>query len=258
MKILLISDTHRRIDPINELAAATGTDCCFHLGDICTYTEDSVSRFSADMLYKQLKHTSLLSPEQLSAIDRENAESMRSLAIKYRTYGNFEEYLTGKKRFEIPIYAVPGNNDDAEVIAWLEKHSISNLTFLNEAKQLEWEGFLICGIGGDIADRAPETGVGCISTRAQIADLERKITASPGRKILLTHVPPYECEPLMRLVEMIKPALVLCGHTHHWDDRMAGNCRILTLPRIGRGYALLDLNRNDWNCQIYKIEGEKV
>lgn len=258
MKILLISDTHRWIDPVNELAAATGADCCFHLGDICTYTEDSVSRFSADMLYKQLKHTSLLSPEQLSAIDRENTESMRSLAIKYRTYGNFEEYLTGKKRFEIPIYAVPGNNDDAEVIAWLEKHSISNLTFLNEAKQLEWEGFLICGIGGDIAERAPEIGVGCISTGAQIADLERKIAAAPGRKILLTHVPPYECEPLMRLVETINPALVLCGHTHHWDDRMAGDCRILTLPRIGRGYALLDLNRNAWNCQIYKNEGERV
>ena len=136
MKILLISDTHRRIDPINELAAATGTDCCFHLGDICTYTEDSVSRFSADMLYKQLKHTSLLSPEQLSAIDRENAESMRSLAIKYRTYGNFEEYLTGKKRFEIPIYAVPGNNDDAEVIAWLDFPQRSKTTGMGRFSDL--------------------------------------------------------------------------------------------------------------------------
>ena len=49
MKILLISDTHRRIAPVNELAAATGADCCFHLGDLCTYTRDSVSRFSAEV-----------------------------------------------------------------------------------------------------------------------------------------------------------------------------------------------------------------
>ena len=181
-----------------------------------------------------------------------------SKAGKYRTYGNFEDYLAGKKRFEIPVYAVPGNNDDAAIISWVAQHPISNLTFLSEAKQLELEGFLICGIGGSIAERTPENGVVCISTGEQIAELVRKIAAAPGGKILLSHVPPYECEPLMRLVETIKPTLVLCGHTHHWDDRMAGDCRILTLPRVDRGYALLDLNRNDWNYQIYKIKGEKI
>lgn len=259
MKILLISDTHRQIDPVNNLAASTGVDCCFHMGDFCAYTRDSVGRFSTDMLYKQLKHTPQLSPAQLAIIDREDVESMRLLAMKYHTYGNFEEYLSGKKRFNIPVYAVPGNNDDAAIIARLEKHSISNLTFLNETKQLERERFLICGIGGAIAERVPISRVGYVSTGAQISKLVEKMMTTPiKRKILLTHVPPYECEPLMRLVEAIKPVLVLCGHTHHWDDRMAGNCRILTLPCFDRGHAILELNKDDWNCQTYKVEREKI
>lgn len=259
MQILLISDTHGKLDVINGLAAETGASCCFHMGDFCTYTRESVSCFSADMLYKQLRHTPQLFSEQLAAIDREDAETMGALALKYHTYGNFEEYLSGEKRFSIPIYAVPGNNDDVAVIARLEKHPISNLTFLNEAKQLEWEGFLIFGIGGAIAERAPISGVGCVSTGVQISKLANKMmTTSLKRKILLTHVPPYESEPLMQLVKTIKPALVLCGHTHHWDDRMAGDCRILTLPRADRGHATLELSRNEWNCKIYKAEGEKA
>ena len=257
MKILLISDTHRRIAPVNELAAAIGADCCFHLGDLCTYTRDSVSRFSADMLYKQLKHTPQLSPEQLASIDREHVEAMRPLAIKYRTYGKFEDYLSGKKHLDIPVYAVPGNNDDAEVLTRLEAHPVANLTFLNAERQIKLEDFLICGIGGDIAEHASKTGVGCISTWAQLAELERKIAEVPRKKILLTHVPPYECEPLMQLVETIKPVLALCGHTHHWDDRMAGRCRILTLPRVDRGYAELTLNGKNWDCRIHQTEGDK-
>lgn len=252
MKILLVSDTHGRTDAVNGLAAATGADCCFHLGDLCAYTRSSVSQFSADMLYKQLRHAPQLSPEQLAAIDREDAEAMRSLALEYHTYGNFEDYLSGNKRFDIPVYAVCGNNDDAVIIAQLEKRPISNLTFLNEAKQLEWAGFLIVGIGGDIAERPPKTGVGCISTEVQIAELERKTAAATGKKILLTHVPPYDCERLMQLVETIKPVLVLCGHTHHWDDRMAGNSRILTLPRIDRGYAVLELSGDRWDIKIHR------
>ena len=149
MKILLISDTHGKLDPINELAVKTGADCCFHMGDFCIYARESVSRFSADMLYKQLHHAPV-PPDQLASIDRSDASSMRPLAMKYQTFGNFGDYLSGDKYFKVPVYAVPGNNEDAETIALLEKHPIRNLTFLNEKKQTELEDFLICGIGGNI------------------------------------------------------------------------------------------------------------
>ena len=250
MKILLVSDTHGKLDPINELAAETGADCCFHMGDFCIYTMESVSRFSADILNKQLHHAPV-PPAQLAAIDRSDASSMRLLAVKYQTFGNFNAYFSEEKHFKIPVYAVPGNNEDAETIARLEKHPVPNLTFLNEKKQITLEDFLICGIGGNIG---ASSAFGYVSTGQQIKELESRLlkeqTARP--KILLTHVPPYENELLMRLVKTVKPVLFFCGHTHNWDDRMAGDCRIVTLPRIDRGYALLALSGKTWQIQIHK------
>ncbi len=261
MRILLICDTHGKLDVINELAAATGADECFHLGDFCTYTVESVKRFSADMLYKQLRHVPQLPPERLAALDPDDAEAMRPLAFEYRTYGNFEEYYSGKKKFAIPVTAVSGNNDDAEVWAQLSSYRLENLEVLDEEVIIGMENFLICGIGGDIAESVPASGIGCVTTETQIAKLENWLDAIQdelevrGRKrILLTHIPPYENERLMRALERIKPVLCLCGHTHHWDDRTAGECRIITIPRPGRGYAVLELNKGHWDCQLYKTE----
>ena len=254
MKILLISDTHGKLDPVNELAAGTGADCCFHMGDFCIYTLESVSRFSADMLNKQLHHAPV-PPAQLAAVDPGDAGSMRLLAIKYQTFGNFNDYLSGEKHFKIPVYAVPGNNEDAETIAWLEKHPIPNLTFLNEKKTAALEDFLICGIGGSISsETVGSSRFGYVSTEQQVKELENRLLKTPisQPKILLSHVPPYECEPLMRLVETVKPVLFFCGHTHSWDDRMAGGCRIVTLPRIDRGYAMLELSGKDWKIQTHQ------
>lgn len=261
MKILLICDTHGKLDVINELAAATEAERCFHMGDFCTYTKESVKRFSADLLYKQLQHVPQLQPERLAVLNRNDTETMRLLVLKYRTYGNFDEYFSGKKKFSIPVEAVCGNNDDAEVWAQLGSHRLENLEILNEEQLLGMEDFLICGIGGGIAESAPVSSIGCISTEAQITKLENSLESLQDKheiidrkRILLTHIPPYENERLMLFLERIKPVLCLCGHTHHWDDRTVGKCRIITLPRPDRGYAVLELNKGHWNCQLYKNE----
>ena len=258
MKILLISDTHGRVDAVNLFAAEACVDACFHMGDFCVQTKESVRLFTTDMLLKQLEHASDLPQDILADLENMDAASLRSLVLKYRTYGNFEDYLSGGKRFAVPVCAIPGNNEDSELLSRVRKRPPENLSFLDETSLMEVAGFTICGLGGEIAD-GPVENTGCrfVSTSRQAAIMRENVLKKrdPGKPlILLTHVPPYESDVLARLVRDLDPVLALCGHTHHWDDRtLDSGCRILTLPSSVRGYAVLELCSGSWACQTHRI-----
>ena len=68
MKILLVSDTHGKLNEVNRLAAKTKADVCFHLGDLSLYTKESLKTLSADTLLKRLKHLPKVPPAVLSSI----------------------------------------------------------------------------------------------------------------------------------------------------------------------------------------------
>lgn len=263
MRILLVSDTHGKLDEVNRLATKTKADVCFHLGDLSLYTKESLKNLSADILLKRLKHLPKIPPEILSSIDdHTDPEKLRKLAKRYKAYGDFEEFYSGKKQLSIPVYAIPGNREDPEIYSALRKHKkqIENLIFLDENSQIEMEGFLVCGIGGEIGEP------GCYridnqfrSTIRQIDKLRDNVLkkhSSEKQRILLTHVPPYENERIGKLVRELKPVLSICGHIHHFDERSLDktNCNILTLPSIERGYAVLELNQQTWS---YRIQMEK-
>ena len=258
MKILLISDTHGRLDSINELAEKTGADCCFHLGDLCTYTRESVRYFTQDILYKQLKHSPLCPPETLEQFAGDT-EGLRKLAEQFRTYGSFEDYYAGNKHFNIPVYAVFGNNDDAALEKQLLKKPPRNLLFLNEKKQVFLENFMICGIGGGFYEFFEDgsTFQGCCFHPEQIEELQKNasLTDPETPRILLMHVPPSENELLIRLIRSIKPVLTLCGHTHHWGEAVIdGRFPVLNLTKSTAGYAVLELNGKNWNCRKYELK----
>ena len=255
---MLISDTHGRMDSVNVLAEKTGAEYCFHLGDLCTYTRESVDLFPADMLYKQLKHSPLCTGQELAAC-ADDPERLRQLVKKYRTYGNFEEYLSGARHFNIPVYAVTGNNDDAALEKQLLKKPPRNLLFLNEKKQVFLENFMICGIGGGFYEFFEDgsTFQGCCFHPEQIEELQKNasLTDPETPRILLMHVPPSENELLIRLIRSIKPVLTLCGHTHHWGEAVIdGRFPVLNLTKSTAGYAVLELNGKNWNCRKYELK----
>ena len=257
MKILLISDTHGRVNAVNQVVAETGADACFHMGDLCVYTKESVRRFSTDMLMKQVKHAPRIPSRILSEIGSLDTESLRALALEYRTYGGFEDYLSGEKRFAVPVYAIPGNNEDSELLSRVRRQPPENLTFLDECSLLEMAGFTICGLGGDVSDKDHnDSGCSFTSTAEQVAILRDNVLkkSDPEKPlILLTHVPPYDNTILAQLVRDLNPVLALCGHTHHWDERVFDSgCRMLTLPTNVRGYAVLELCNGRWTYQTYR------
>lgn len=258
MRILLISDTHGRMDSLNELAKKTGAEYCFHLGDLCTYTAETLRKFPAEMLYKQLKHSPRCSKEELTACCH-NPEKLRLLAKKYCTYGSFGEYLSGNKHFNIPVYAVFGNNDDAEMEKRLSDTPIPNLTFLNENTQVRLGNFLICGLGGGCdADTGNTMFKGCCFSSGQIEKLENFFNNAQDScpRILLTHIPPEDNPELVRLAQSAKPSLILCGHTHHWKESMLnGLYPVLTLPASTTGYAILELTSQNWKYEKIQLNG---
>ena len=252
MKILLISDTHDNLDCVNRLAARHDADACFHLGDLSAYTKESVQRFPVEMLLKQLQHSPHISEEEYASLKNSgDPAAMRELAIRYRTYGNFEDYLSGGKRFEVPVYAIPGNNEDPDVISEVFQHPPVNLHLLDDSVQIELESFVVYALGGAIGG---EDGFQYVATAARIEALRRNVTRKySGRNLIqLTHVPPYEAPELLRLAADLNPTLAFCGHTHHWDERVLDSgCRVMTIPKCARGHAVLELKRNQWDIRTF-------
>ena len=255
MRFIVISDTHGNLAPVTRLAKEDNADACLHLGDCCCVTRNSVSRFSQELLEKSLKHSQI--PRDLLA-EANDITTMRELAVRYRTYGDFEDYFSGSKSFSIPVYAVPGNNEDRQVVAQLREHPLPNLFFLDENNSLEIEGFCLYGIGGDIlSDSGTANEFGWCSCSRQVEKLQQRMTTgSCCPKIQLSHIPPYESEIVDRLTRTVKPVLALCGHTHHWDERTLGDsnwiCQGITLPKLRRGFAILELHNGKFNCKTYK------
>ncbi len=251
-KILLISDTHGRMDAINNLAETSGADCCFHLGDLCMYTKESVQRLPKDMLIKQLEHSPRINAKELASLDSKDIDSIRRMALEYQTYGNFENFLMGRKRFNIPVFAIPGNNEDPYVYAMESSHNIPNLTFLDNGLQVVLEQFLVCGIGGETQPQE----FGYETTQQQREELCQLIKSHHSElvRILLTHIPPYENEKILWLTNKLSPMLHFCGHTHHWDERLMCGCHVTTLPSSERGYAILELQGGNYNYTAYHIK----
>lgn len=267
MKILLVSDTHGKLNEVNRLAAKTKADACFHLGDLSIYTTESLKSLSAETLLKRLKHVPEIPSKVLSAIDEHtDLDTLRNLSRRYDACGDFEEFYSGKKKLNIPVYAIPGNHEDPNVYSALQKHKkhIENLTFLDENYQVEMEDFLVCGLGGEIGKTGYYDMDNQFRTTIRQVDKLRdnvlKNGASAKKRILLTHLPPYTNERLEKLVLELKPVLSICGHVHHFDERILDktNCITLTLPSVERGYAVLELNRQTWSYRIQMEKGELV
>ena len=247
MRILLISDTHGDVEIVNEVAVKAGVEACFHLGDFCCYTEESVLRFSRDMLEKQLVHSRRVPLGLEMDVGRMSVEALRELVYRYRTYGDFGEYMAGRKSFVVPVFAVGGNNDDPMVMQELGRHPIPNLTFLDAEHQVELGEYLVYGVEEGSSSWAGEAscedggvvGTSCLVRR--VRELGEK------KRIQLSHIPPYESAVPMDAMQALHPVLALCGHSHHWDEREikmkcgGGTIRVLTLPLVTKGYAILEL-----------------
>jgi predicted phosphodiesterase len=152
MRALLISDTHGKLDIINQLIDETNADIVIHAGDFGFYDESSYQHLSSRELLLLITHSPYRKEYLLDK--QTDKDTLIEIVKKYQLSGDFADYLNHKKQFNKPIYAVYGINEDVGVIKKLKANTIHNFHLLdedniysiNENNEL---AFRIFGLGGN-------------------------------------------------------------------------------------------------------------
>ncbi len=223
LRLLLLSDTHGQVGVINDLARKTGADAVLHAGDFGFYDEGSYDRLSDRELRLQVMHSDLPKEEndRLLALPADARPSALKAALPL---SEFPDYLAGRKRFDVPVYAVWGNHEDLDVVDRLFRGElqVENLHLLHHRQAFRIGPALVYGLGGNLLvgakllQRPLAGGSGRIwSTLSQYADLvetvERK-SEHPGPRILVSHVSPGK-EPFIEyLAARTRSDWTISGH----------------------------------------------
>ena len=150
MRFLLISDTHGKLEVINELAASAQADAVIHAGDFGFYDDGSYERLSDRELRLHITHTDLppLEKGRILALPR---DERTQAARENCPLSEFPSYITGERRFNVPVYAVWGNHEDKHVVDMVFNGDIQmdNLHVLTGRNVHRVGPALVYGLGGN-------------------------------------------------------------------------------------------------------------
>lgn len=224
MRALLLTDTHGDLDAIGTLASRTSADLVVHAGDFGFHDQGSPDRLSDREIRLRIVHSGLPGAEK-DRLVRLPAEDQRRIVRDQLPLSQLPHYLRGERRFEVPVYAVWGNHEDAWVIERFRDgtYRVENLHLLDERATCRAGPFHLFGLGGNvlvsrkIRQRPIAGGSGRVwSTLSQFAELIDTVRTA-GRadgevRVLVTHVSPGK-EPLVaRLAALIAPDFAVSGH----------------------------------------------
>lgn len=210
MRLLLISDTHGKLNIINELSAQTQADAVIHAGDFGFYDDESFERLSDRELRLHVTHSDLprAKKDNLLTLSRfDLIPQARELGL----LGEFQSYIDGKDSFQVPVYAVWGNHEDKEVVERLFSGDIvvANLQMLHSRQGYRIGPAYVYGLGGNLLPgskmmQRPFAGGGgkIWSTLSQYADLVQTVekeSAPGGPRLFVSHVSPGK-EPFVEII----------------------------------------------------------
>lgn len=222
-KILLISDTHGNLDRVNELASHTNADFVIHAGDFGFYDDESVKRLSPRELRLLITHSPYRN--QYDVDKQTDPKIFIEIVKKHRLLGDFPDYLSGEKHFNVPVYAILGNHEDHHVLKMLRQDlQIKNLNILDETSFYEFRNdqqfeFSLYGLGGNFLPNRklfdiPIAGRGgkVWSTLHQFGVLYNTVKHKGKPSIFVSHVSPGKEPLLTRMMIHFMPNLWLSGH----------------------------------------------
>ena len=223
-KILLISDTHGKLDLVNELALQTKADLVIHAGDFGFYDERSAYRLSHRELRLLITHSALRNDYTVNAETKR--DELIDIVKRHNLFGDFSDYISGSKKFIVPVYAVYGNHEDVQVLKKISDGThIPNLFMLDENNFYTFENsfneleFSLYGLGGNFLMSkklfdAPIAGrCGKVwSTLHQFGVLYKNVIHKEKPSIFVSHVSPGKEPLLTRLITNFMPTFWISGH----------------------------------------------
>lgn len=99
------------------MVALINADMVIHAGDFGFYDEQSICRLSPRELCLLVSHSPVW--RQCEVDKQTNRERLIEIVKENRLLGDFPDYLSGKKMFSVPVYAVWGNHEDVQVLRQL-------------------------------------------------------------------------------------------------------------------------------------------
>ncbi len=227
-RLIVVADTHCRFDVLeavieHETARGPGVVAVLHCGDIGLYDEGSLERLSTRESQLIRKHRNPI--EQCYP------------------------YLNGARAFDVPVYAIPGNHEDFELVKEIEsgRRTLPGLHLLLPGERVKLpvgeRVFEVMGLGRTL----PEDIHAKNRNRAKYIaddDVEGTLAAcrSGGPDILLLHQPPkiqlpgrseFGSTVVTRLLREIAPRLTVVGHMHFEYDTVVEGARV-----VGAGYGV--------------------
>ncbi len=222
-KILLISDTHGKLDTINEKISQTKVDFVIHAGDFGFYDEESLTQLSPRELRLLVSHSPFW--RQYSIDKQSKREELIDIVRKHQLLGDFPGYISGEKQFIAPIYSVWGNHEDVQILKNLRKDlKIHNLHLLDENHFYEFHHkdkleFSLYGLGGNflatnkLFDKPIAGNGGKVwSTLHQFGVLCNQVKNKNNPSIFVSHVSPGKEPLLTRLILHFMPNFWISGH----------------------------------------------
>jgi len=223
MKILLITDTHGHLDTINELARTTDCDAVLHAGDFGFYDENSADRLSDRELGLHIFHSDLSREEKGEARNWSRFEKAQFVQQRL-PLSDLPDYLAGRKKLEVPVYAVWGNHEDVAVVRRFHsgEYQIPNLHVLHERESVHLDRFHIFGLGGNVLlgsrffQRPISGGGGRVWSVAgqyvQLLETVRQNAIDGEKRIFVSHVSPGK-EPFISLIgAQTRTDFLVSGH----------------------------------------------
>ncbi len=216
--ILLISDTHGNINPINTLVEKVNADMVIHAGDFGFYDDKSLFRLSQRELKLLVTHSPYRAEYKVD--EHTDKELLREIVKKHRLHGTFQDYLTGDKVFSVPVYTVWGNHEDPELLKLMKKNGCpKNLFLLDSDNHYELDEMTLCGLGGNFLVskkllRQPIAGQAgkVFATLHEFGCLYLRIKESRKPRMFISHVSPGKEPLLTRLIMHFMPTFWVSGH----------------------------------------------
>ena len=222
-RILLVSDTHGKLSPINRLALENGCEAVIHAGDFGFSDDGSLGRLSDREVALHIWHSDL-NPERKKEILAQPLAEQMEFVRRLLPLSELPEFLRGEKRFGVPVYAVWGNHEDVEVIRRFRSgdYAVDQLHLLHENVSFHLGNIHVFGLGGNflVGKKLWQTPIAgsrgkVWSVLPQYARLLETVQANQQQdeiRVFVSHVSPGK-EPFVTLIgAQTGCSLIVSGH----------------------------------------------